>query len=69
MLKVTSEVARLKRVVVQRPGDALAHMLPRHIEPGSAHYLLFDDLVHVPDAQKEHDQMCQVLGTSAEVGF
>lgn len=69
MLKVTSEVARLKRVVVQRPGAALAQMLPRHIEPGSGHYLLFDDLVHVPDAQKEHDQMCKVLATSAEVGF
>ena len=69
MLKVTSEVSRLKRVVVQRPGPALASMLPRHIDPTSNHYLLFDDLVHVPDAQREHDQMCQVLSSSAEVGF
>lgn len=69
MLKVNSEVARLKRVVVHRPGAALAQMLPRHIDPGSPHYLLFDDLVHVPDAQTEHDQMCRVLSSSAEVGF
>jgi arginine deiminase len=69
MLKITSEVARLKRVVVQRPGAALAEMVPRHIDPSSSHYLLFDDLVHVPEAQKEHDQLCRVLGTTAEVGF
>jgi arginine deiminase len=69
LLKVTSEVARLKRVVVQRPGAALGQMLPRHIDPTSAHYLLFDDLVHVPEAQKEHDQLCRVLGTSAELAF
>jgi len=69
MIKVTSEVDRLRRVVVKRPGPALGRMLPRHIDPNSADYLLFDDLVHLSEAQSEHDQLVRVLGTSAEVGL
>ncbi|MCB9745122.1 MAG: arginine deiminase [Alphaproteobacteria bacterium] len=67
MVYVGSEVARLRRVVVQRPGPAHAAMLPGDIDPASAGYLLFDDLIHVPDAQAEHDQLSAVLSTSAEV--
>ncbi len=66
---VSSEVARLRRVVVHRPGGALSRVVPRHLDPDSADYLLFDDLVHVPDARNEHDQLVRVLSTSAEVGF
>jgi len=44
-------------------------MRPDHIDPRSSNYLLFDDLVHVPDAQREHEQLCRVLGAAAEVGF
>ncbi len=66
---VSSEVSRLRRVVVHRPGSALQRMNPDHIDPSSNDYLLFDDLVHVPDAQREHDQLCGVLGAAAEVGF
>ncbi len=69
MPHVSSDVARLQRVVVHRPGAALARMLPQHIDPRSSDYLLFDDLVDVPDAQREHDQLCRVLETAAEVGF
>ena len=68
MLYVGSDVARLRRVIIHRPGVALEHMLPHHIEPSSPGYLLFDDLVHVPQAQKEHDQLRKVLSTTAEVG-
>jgi len=68
MLYVGSDVARLRRVIIHRPGVALEQMLPHHIEPGSPDYLLFDDLVHVPQAQKEHDQLRKVLSTTAEVG-
>ncbi len=69
MAFVTSEVARLRRVVVQRPGPPLERMVPRHVHPDSSDYLLFDDLVHVPDARAEHDQLVRVLSTSAQVGF
>ncbi|MEE2750894.1 MAG: arginine deiminase family protein [Myxococcota bacterium] len=54
---------------MHRPGPALQRMQPDHIDPRSSNYLLFDDLVHVPDAQREHDQLCRVLGSAAEVGF
>ena len=66
---VTSEVGRLRRVVVQRPGPPLERMVPRHVHPDSPDYLLFDDLVHVPDARAEHDQLVRVLSASAQVGF
>ena len=69
MIKVTSEVDRLRRVVVKRPGPALGRMLPHHIDPNSPDYLLFDDLVHLPGAQSEHDQLVRVLRTTAEVGL
>ncbi len=67
MVHVGSDVARLRRVIIQRPGAAHARMLPKHIEPGSPDYLLFDDLVHVPQARQEHDQLRAVLSTAAEV--
>jgi len=69
VVHVASEVARLRRVVIQRPGPALSAMVPAHIHSGSDDYLLFDDLVHVPQAQDEHDQLEAVLRTSAEVAY
>ena len=69
MVHVASETGRLRRVVIQRPGAALSCMLPAHIHPGSEDYLLFDDLVHVPQAQREHDQLAAVLRTTAEVAY
>ncbi len=68
MPQVFSEVARLRRVVVKRPGAALERVLPQHLAAGSPDHLLFDDLVHVPDAQREHDQLVRLLETTAEVG-
>ena len=59
MAFVTSEVARLRRVVVQRPGPPLERMVPRHVHPDSSDYLLFDELV----------VLGRVLSTSAQVGF
>ncbi len=67
MIRVTSEIGRLRRVVVQPPGAAHERMLPRHIEPGSPDYLLFDDLIHVPTAREEHAQLQAVLGAVADV--
>ncbi len=67
MIRVTSEVGRLREVVVQPPGPALERVLPRHIHPGSDDYILFDDLVHVPQALKEHQALQDVLATVAQV--
>lgn len=69
MPQVSSEVARLRRVIVKRPGAALERVMPKHLHANTADHLLFDDLVHVPDAQREHDQLVRVLETTAEVGM
>ena len=66
-MSVTSEVGPLRRVIVQPPGGALERMMPHHIHPTSPDYLLFDDLVHVPQAREEHARMREVLGCVAEV--
>lgn len=66
-IRVHSEVGRLHHVIVQPPGTALERMLPEHIEPSSADYLLFDDLVHVAQAQEEHAELRRVLAAVAEV--
>lgn len=44
-------------------------MRPGHLDEGSADYLLFDDLVDVPSARSEHDQLVRMLSLSAEVGY
>ena len=54
MVQVFSEVGRLRRVVIQAPGLAHERMLPAHIEPSSPHYALFDDLIDVVQARREH---------------
>lgn len=66
-LHIGSEVGRLRQVVVQPPGIAHQRMLPAHIDPASRDYLLFDDLIDVDQARREHDELCAVLGTTAQV--
>jgi len=67
MIQVTSEVGRLRTVVVQPPGVALERVLPQHIHPGSDEYVLFDDLLDVPQARREHGELRSVLGSVSEV--
>ena len=67
MINVVSEVGRLRSVIVHPPGPAMERMLPEHIDPSSPNYLLFDDLVDVRAAADEHQQLCDVLQTAAEV--
>ena len=67
MIKVVSEVGRLRSVVIHPPGPAMERMLPEHIDPASPSYLLFDDLVDVRAAADEHEQLCDVLASVAEV--
>ena len=55
-IHVTSEIGKLKRVLVPRPGNELLNLTPDTLER-----LLFDDIPFLPDAQKEHDAFAQAL--------
>jgi arginine deiminase len=55
-LGVHSEVGRLRRVLVHRPG--LEHT---RLTPSNAEELLFDDVLWVSRAKTEHDAFCEVL--------
>lgn len=53
---VTSEVGRLREVIVHRPDLEL-----RRLTPANKEDLLFDELVWVSKAQEEHDEFVRVL--------
>jgi len=55
---VNTEISALKRVIVHRPDDGIARISPKRAEE-----LLFDDIVHLPKMQEEHDIFKQVLET------
>jgi len=53
---VHSEVGRLRKVMVHRPGLEHARLTPSNAED-----LLFDDVLWVPRAKAEHDMFCEVM--------
>lgn len=53
---VSSEINPLKRVIVHRPDIGISRISPRRAEE-----LLFDDIVHLPQMQEEHDIFTTVL--------
>ena len=55
-VEVQSEVGKLRKVMVHRPG--LEHT---RLTPENAAELLFDDVLWVSRAQQEHDAFCQVM--------
>lgn len=55
-IKVFSEIGKLKKVLLHRPGAELENLMPDHLER-----LLFDDIPFLEDAQKEHDAFAQAL--------
>ncbi|MEM6396136.1 MAG: arginine deiminase family protein [Bacteroidota bacterium] len=55
-VKVSSEVGELKRVLVHRPDLGTSRITPKRAEE-----LLFDDIVHLPSMQREHDVFTEVL--------
>ena len=60
---VHSEVGKLRTVMVCRPG--LAH---QRLTPGNCHALLFDDVLWVQEAQKDHyDFVLKLQSRGAEV--
>lgn len=53
---VTSEIGKLKKVIVHSPDDGIARISPKRAEE-----LLFDDIVHLPKMREEHDLFIKVL--------
>ena len=60
-LSVFSEIDRLQKVVVHKPGLEVDIMVPDMMEE-----LLFDDILNGDQAREEHGVFCQVLGRVAE---
>ena len=52
----TSEIGRLKRVLLHRPGMELENLMPEYLEQ-----LLFDDIPYLKEAQREHDAFADCL--------
>lgn len=55
-IKVWSEIGRLRRVMLHRPGEELLNLMPEHLDR-----LLFDDIPYLRLAREEHDRFAQVL--------
>src|SRR5262245_65568612 len=53
---VSSEVGKLRKVIVHRPG--LEHS---RLTPSNAEELLFDDVLWVSRAKAEHDMFCEAM--------
>lgn len=55
-IKVNSEIGKLKKVLLHRPGEELLNLTPDNLER-----LLFDDIPYLELAQKEHDEFSGIL--------
>ena len=55
-IHVTSEIGKLKTVMLHRPGREI-----ENLTPDSMYRLLFDDIPYLPIAQEEHDYFAQTL--------
>ena len=55
-LHITSEVGRLRTVMVHRPGEELLNLSPSNLDR-----LLFDDIPFLAQAQVEHDAFARIL--------
>jgi len=55
-INVTSEIGRLKKVLLHRPGEELENLMPDYLDR-----LLFDDIPYLKIAQEEHDVFAKVL--------
>ena len=53
---VRSEIGPLKKILLQRPGRELEHLVPETMSS-----LLFDDIPYLYRAQQEHDQFAALL--------
>ncbi len=55
-IRVFSEIGKLKKVMVHRPGKELENLVPDYLER-----LLFDDIPYLEEAQAEHDAFAEAL--------
>lgn len=55
-IHVTSEIGKLKVVMLHRPGREIENVYPEIL-----HRMLVDDIPYLPIAQKEHDEFAQTL--------
>lgn len=55
-IKVKSEIGKLKKVMLHRPGKELEHLVPGDLER-----LLFDDIPYLKTAQNEHDMFADIM--------
>lgn len=55
-IQVFSEIGRLRKVMLHRPGKELENLMPDYLDR-----LLFDDIPFLAAAQEEHDQFAQTL--------
>ena len=55
-IHVTSEIGKLKTVMLHRPGREIENITPDYMER-----LLFDDIPYLPIAQEEHNFFAQTL--------
>lgn len=55
-INVNSEIAPLRKVLIHRPDSGTASITPRRAEE-----LLFDDIVYLPQMQREHDTFSELL--------
>ena len=55
-IHVTSEIGRLKKVMLHRPGEELENLMPEYLER-----LLFDDIPYLHIAREEHDKFAEIL--------
>ena len=55
-IHVNSEIGRLKKVMLHRPGQELENLMPEYLER-----LLFDDIPYLRIAQEEHNSIADIL--------
>ena len=62
-IHVCSEIGRLRKVLLHRPGGELENLMPEYLER-----LLFDDIPYLEEARREHDAFADCLrGAGVEV--
>ena len=55
-INVNSEIGKLKKVMLHRPGKELENLMPEYLDR-----LLFDDIPYLRIAQEEHDSFADIL--------
>ena len=56
VLNITSEIGRLKKVMIHRPGKEIENLVPEYLGR-----LLFDDIPFLKVARIEHDRFAEVM--------